>query len=61
MLLTILRGRTSRTCAYTHAQFYLPMAYKKDSSQTATYSRRLKDNVKSILDNYVEIVNQSKV
>lgn len=38
------------------------MAYsKKDSSQAATYSRRLKDNVKSILDNYVEIVNQSKV
>lgn len=38
------------------------MAYsKKDSSQAATYSRRLKENVKSILDNYVEIVNQSKV
>ncbi|XP_065918430.1 mediator of RNA polymerase II transcription subunit 22-like [Dysidea avara] len=37
------------------------MAFKKDSSQTATYSRRLKDNVKSILDNYIEIVNQSKI
>ena len=38
------------------------MAYsKKDSSQVGTYSRRLKENVKSILDNYVEIVNQSKV
>ena len=38
------------------------MAYsKKDSSQVVTYSRRLKENVKSILDNYVEIVNQSKV
>ena len=38
------------------------MAYsKKDSSQAAVYSRKLKENVKSILDNYIEIVNQSKV
>ncbi len=34
---------------------------KKESVQVSAYSRRLKDNVKSILDNYAEILKASKV
>ena len=34
---------------------------KKDLVQISSYSRRLKENVKSILDNYGEILRASKV
>lgn len=34
---------------------------KKESMQVSAYSRRLKENVKSILDNYAEILKASKV
>ena len=37
------------------------MATKRDVVQISSYSRRLKDNVKSILDNYGEILKASKV
>lgn len=33
---------------------------KKQEVQVSSYSRRLKDNVKSILDNYSEILKSSK-
>lgn len=33
---------------------------KKESIQVSSYSRRLRDNVKSILDNYSEILKASK-
>lgn len=34
---------------------------KKESMQVSAYSRRLKDNMKSILDNYAEILKSAKV
>jgi len=34
---------------------------KKELVQVSSYSRRLKDNVKSILENYGEILRTSKV
>lgn len=34
---------------------------KKELVQLSSYSRRLRDNVKSILDNYGEILRTSKV
>ena len=34
---------------------------KKQEVQVSSYSRRLKDNVKSILENYSEILKASKV
>ncbi len=34
---------------------------KKESLQVSAYSRRLKDNMKSILDNYAEILKAAKV
>lgn len=34
---------------------------KKDLVQISSYSRRLKENVRSILDNYGEILRASKV
>ncbi|XP_064396197.1 mediator of RNA polymerase II transcription subunit 22-like isoform X1 [Halichondria panicea] len=36
-------------------------AMKKESLQVSAYSRRLKDNMKSILDNYAEILKAAKV
>ncbi len=36
-------------------------ATKKESLQVSAYSRRLKDNMKSILDNYAEILKAAKV
>ncbi|XP_003387061.1 PREDICTED: mediator of RNA polymerase II transcription subunit 22-like [Amphimedon queenslandica] len=37
------------------------MATKRDVVQISSYSRRLKDNVKSMLDNYGEILKAAKV
>ena len=37
------------------------MAAKRDVVQISSYSRRLKDNIKSILDNYGEILKAAKV
>lgn len=36
-------------------------ASKREIVQITAYSRRLRDNVKSIMDNYVEILRASKV
>jgi len=37
------------------------MAAAKESLQVSAYSRRLKESVKSILDNYAEILKAAKV
>ena len=42
-------------------KFYLIMSATKKDAQTSSYSKRLKDNVKSILENYGEILRTSKV
>jgi hypothetical protein len=38
----------------------MPTMSKKESIQVSSYSRKLRDNVKSILDNYSEILKASK-
>ena len=47
---------------YEHTNFVVLMsATTKKDAQTSSYSKRLKDNVKSILENYGEILRASKV
>lgn len=38
-----------------------PSANKREVVQISSYSRRLKDNIKSLLDNYGEIMRAAKV
>ena len=37
------------------------LASRREQPQAANYSKRLKDSIKSILDNYGEILKASKV
>ena len=39
----------------------MSVASRREQPQAATYSKRLKDSIKSILDNYGEILKASKV
>ena len=39
----------------------MSVASRREQPQAATYSKRLKDNIRSILDNYGEILKASKV
>ena len=39
----------------------MSVATRREQPQAATYSKRLKDSIKSILDNYGEILKASKV
>lgn len=38
----------------------MPTMSKKESFQVSSYSRKLRDNVKSILENFSEILKASK-
>ena len=39
----------------------MSVASRREQPQAATYSKRLRDSIKSILDNYGEILKASKV